>query len=79
MTIRPTLAAALILLATPALANQCPGLIAEIDAAITEADLTDEQRAEVEALRDEGADLHAAGDHDASVEVLNEALALLAQ
>ncbi len=50
--------------------------MAEVDAALPEADLTDEQRAEVEALREEGEELHAA-DHDASVEKLNEAKVIL--
>ena len=77
MFIRPILAAAFVALATPALANQCPGMVEEINAALPAAELSDEQRAEVEALVAEGEELHAAGNHDASVEVLNEAKAIL--
>ena len=60
-----------------AFAHMCPALIDEIDAALPAAQLTDEARAQVAELRQKGADLHTAGDHDGSVEVLNEARALL--
>ena len=77
MFIRPILAAAFVALATPAFAFQCPSIMAEVDAALADANLSAEQREEVEALRAEGEELHAAGNHDASVEKLNEAKAIL--
>lgn len=60
-----------------AFAHMCPALMQEIDAALPDAQLTDDARAQVADLRQKGADLHAAGDHDGSVEALNEARALL--
>ena len=77
MNLKPILAAAMILAATPALAHMCPAVMAEIDAALPSATLTDEQRAEVERLRAEGEELHAAGNHDASIEALEEAKAIM--
>ena len=61
----------------PALAFQCPNLMADIDAALESAELTDEQRAQVEELRAEGERLHSEGDHQASVDALTEAQAIL--
>ena len=59
-------------------AHQCPALIAEIDAALnSEHSLSEEAVAEIVDLRDEGAELHQEGKHDASVEALSEALELL--
>lgn len=63
--------------AMPALAFHCPADIAKINAALETAQLTEAQRAEVIALRDEGQVLHDAGDHQASVEVLAKAMAIL--
>ncbi|KPQ07480.1 MAG: hypothetical protein HLUCCA12_06590 [Rhodobacteraceae bacterium HLUCCA12] len=60
-----------------AFAHMCPGLMEEIDAALPTADITDDQRAEVTELREEGAELHEAGDHDGSVAALNEAREIL--
>lgn len=72
-----TLAAILSLFAVPAIAGQCPGDMAEIDAALESADITEAEMAEVKALRAEGEDLHNAGDHAASVETLAEAKEIL--
>ncbi len=77
MIYRPILIAAFVAFASPAFANECPGIITEIDAAMENASLTAEQQTEVEMLRAEGEELHAAGDHAASIEKLNEAKALL--
>ena len=77
MLLRSALAAAILMLASPALAHMCPAIMAEIDAALPTATLTDEQRAEVERLRAEGEERHAAGEHDASVEALEEAKAIM--
>ena len=69
-------AAVLALLATPALASQCPKDIKAIDAALKAgkgADMKDK----VKQMRDEGEALHKAGKHKESVARLAEALKLL--
>lgn len=63
--------------AFPALAFHCPADIAKINAALETEQLTEDQRAKVILLRDEGQVLHDAGDHDASVKKLAEAMAIL--
>lgn len=60
-----------------AFAHMCPALMAEVDAALPTAQITEEQRAQVAELRQQGEDLHNAGDHDGSVAVLNEAREIL--
>ncbi|UWQ50846.1 hypothetical protein [Leisingera caerulea] len=73
-----TLAAAITLLASPLLAGQCPADITAIDAALASGtDLSEADLATVQELRDEGQSLHDSGDHDASVETLAEAKAML--
>ncbi|MFV1440890.1 hypothetical protein VWX97_18045 [Phaeobacter sp. JH18-32] len=73
-----TLAAAITLLASPLLAGQCPADIAAIDAALAAGtELSEADLATVQELRDEGQSLHDAGDHDASVQTLAEAKAML--
>ncbi|WP_170326817.1 hypothetical protein [Ruegeria arenilitoris] len=73
-----SLAAAFCLFAAPAFAGQCPTDIAAIDAALAAGpDLSEEQITQVETWRDEGAALHDAGDHDASVATLAQAKELL--
>ncbi|MBY6057336.1 hypothetical protein KUV26_06055 [Leisingera daeponensis] len=73
-----TLAAAITLLASPLLAGQCPADIAAIDAALAAGtELSEEDLATVQELRDEGQSLHDSGDHDASVATLAEAKGLL--
>ena len=74
---RHLLAAALVLAAGPAFAFQCPADMAEIDAALASASLSAEDLARVQELRAEGERLHAAGEHQASVDTLAEAKALL--
>ncbi|WP_235917239.1 hypothetical protein [Maritimibacter harenae] len=51
--------------------------MAEVEAALAETSLTDDQKAEVEALRAEGEELHTAGEHAASIAKLNEAKEIL--
>lgn len=63
--------------ATPALAFQCPADIAAINAALESANLTDEQKAQVMELRDEGEQLHSSGQHQASVDTLAQAKEIL--
>ncbi|PWE30493.1 hypothetical protein DDZ14_15135 [Maritimibacter sp. 55A14] len=71
------LAGMLILAPSLALAHNCPNLMGEIDAAMPSASLSDEDMARVQELRTEGQNLHEAGDHDASVEALEEAKSIL--
>jgi hypothetical protein len=72
-----TSATILALSAGAALAHQCPAMMAEIDAALPAAQITDEDRARVMALRQEGEALHDAGDHAASEAALGEAMEIL--
>jgi Spy/CpxP family protein refolding chaperone len=64
-------------LSGPALAFQCPSDIAQIDAALEGADLTDEQKQQVMELRDEGERLHDEGSHQEAVDTLAQAKAIL--
>ena len=70
---------ALALLAFPAaaLASQCPALMAEVDAALETASLSEDDKARVMELRAQGEQQHEAGDHAASEASLAEAKALL--
>jgi hypothetical protein len=75
--IRTSLAAiaALALFATPGLAAYCPQNAAAIDHALeARADLPEAERAEIQALRDQGMEQHEAGDHRASEATLAEAM-----
>jgi hypothetical protein len=71
-------AAALALIATPALAFHCPVDMQKIDATLaanpqlSEADMT-----EVKKLRAEGEDLHNAGKHQEAVDTLAKAMQML--
>jgi len=69
--------AAMLVFATPAFAFHCPADMAEIDAALPSASLTDEDMAQVKELRALGEKQHQAGDHAASIETLAKAKALL--
>jgi hypothetical protein len=72
-------ALALMLVLTPAaaFAFSCPAMMAEIDAALPAAELSDEDRQRVEELRAQGEELHNAGDHTGSEAALNEAKGIL--
>ncbi len=65
------------ILAAPVLSSQCPTDMAAIDAALENASLSDEQMAQVTELRATGESEHEAGNHQASVDALAEAKALL--
>lgn len=68
--------AALALLATPALAAHCPRDAAAIDHALeARADVPD--REQIQALRDEGMQLHEAGNHREAEAKLAEAMRML--
>ena len=71
------LSIALILAPAVALAHNCPALMAEIDSALADTSLSGEELERVQELRAEGEELHVAGDHDGSMEALEEAKALL--
>ncbi len=61
-----------------ALAGSCPVMVSAIDAALSAGpDLSDEQIAEVKALRDQGEAEHEAGKHDDSVATLQKAKEML--
>ena len=70
-------AALTVSLAAPAFAFQCPRDVAKIDAALQTASLSDDQKAEVMRLRDEGERQHQAGQHQASVDTLAQAKEIL--
>lgn len=70
-------AALLVLLASPVLAFHCPADMAAIDAALPAAKLSAEDLARVKELRAVGEAEHAAGNHQASVDALAEAMKLL--
>ncbi len=72
-----TFALLLALVPAIALAHGCPGVMAEIDAALPDASITDADRERVEELRAQGEELHSAGDHDGSMAALQEARDLL--
>ena len=74
---RTLLAAILVVSSMPAFAFQCPGDIAKIDAALQTAQLSDADKAKVTELRNKGEELHAAGQHQESVDTLAEALKIL--
>ncbi|KZY31541.1 hypothetical protein A3731_37265 [Roseovarius sp. HI0049] len=76
---RYAFALALTLAAGPVMAAHCPQDMAKIDAALEAngTELTEEELAEVKALRAKGEDLHEAGDHAASVEELGKAMDIL--
>lgn len=65
------------ILAGPVLAFHCPADMAAIDTALETASLSDEQLARVKELRATGEREHEAGNHQASVDALGEAKALL--
>ncbi len=64
-------------LASPAFAHQCPGLMAEIDTALTTSTADEATKAQVMELYASGKAKHDSGDHDGSVADLNAAKELL--
>ncbi len=74
--------AVLALTAVPALAHGCPGYNATIEAALATSNLSDADKAEITALKEEGMALHnaavaAASDHEEAEHVLNNAMIML--
>jgi hypothetical protein len=65
------------MLASPALAGECPNLMAKIDEAMKTATVDDATKLKIAELATRGKAEHEAGDHTASVATLNEALALM--
>ncbi|HMB75301.1 MAG TPA: hypothetical protein VKN76_02790 [Kiloniellaceae bacterium] len=65
------------LLATPAYAFHCPADIAQIDAALPNAELSEEEQAMVIELRNQGEDMHNAGQHQEAVDTLAQAKEIL--
>lgn len=74
-----TIIVALFMAAAPAtaFAHSCPVLMGEIDAALETASLSEAEMTRVEELRAEGEELHEAGDHDGSMNALQEAKEIL--
>ena len=70
-------AAAVVAFAAPALANQCPMMMGEIEAALATSTADEATRTTATTLLEEGRALHEAGDHAASEAKLAEAMALL--
>jgi hypothetical protein len=71
-------AAALAVMAGPALAFQCPANIRQIDAALqTNTQISAADKAKATELRNEGEKLHAAGQHQQSMDKLAEAKKIL--
>ena len=79
MSMRMTLAAAaLALIATPALAFHCPVDMQKIDATLAaNPQLSEAEMAEVKKLRAQGEDFHKAGKHQEAVDTLAEAMKIL--
>jgi hypothetical protein len=69
--------AILAMLAMPAMAGQCPALMAKIDEAMKTATLDDATKAKVMELYTKGKGEHDGGDHAASEASLGEAMKLM--
>jgi hypothetical protein len=69
--------AATVVLAGPALANQCPLMMGTIESALATSTADEATKTAATALLEEGRALHEAGDHAASEAKLGEAMALL--
>lgn len=65
------------LFSAAAMAGQCPSLVGQIDQKLASAQIGEERKMEVQALRDQGQALHDQGKHAESVKVLREALGML--
>ena len=67
----------ILIASSAAMAGQCPSMAAAIDAALANAEISDEVRVQVIELRDKGMAEHEAGNHAESEATLAEAQALL--
>jgi hypothetical protein len=77
---KTTLALALTLaMAAPAVAHNCPVLMGQFEEALGTSTADEATKTAASALYDTGKAAHEAGDHDASVAALEEALALIGQ
>ncbi len=63
--------------AMPAVAGHCPKDVKAIDNALGKVNLSSEQKAQVQSLRDEGQALHTSGNHGDSEKKLAEAMRVL--
>lgn len=63
--------------ALPGHAAHCPADVKAIDHALSKANLSAQQKSEVQKLRDEGEALHKAGKHKESVDTLAEAMRII--
>ena len=70
-------AAAVVALASPAFAHNCPNEIKAIDAALQTASLDAAKKAQVTKLRDDADAAHKAGNHAASMKASGDAKAIL--
>lgn len=84
MLTRPLIATATVLamvvllyLTVTASAFHCPVDMGKIDAALPTAELNDQDKSKVMALRAQGEELHNSGNHAEAVKVLAEAMTLL--
>ncbi|MDK1490302.1 hypothetical protein QN219_09540 [Sinorhizobium sp. 7-81] len=77
MMIRILIALLLAIAPVTAFANSCPSQMAAIDAALPSASLSEADMAKVKQLRQQGEDLHKAGDHAGSGAALGEAKKML--
>ena len=71
------IAAAVLALASPALANNCPNEVKAIDAALQSASVAPDKKAAAQKLRDEADAAHKAGNHAASMKAAADAKELL--
>jgi hypothetical protein len=77
---KTTLALALTFaLAAPAFAHNCPVLMGQFEAALSTSTADEATKTSASALYDTGKAAHVAGDHDASVAALEEALTLIGE
>jgi hypothetical protein len=74
---RIALTVAALAFASMAWAHNCPNEVKAIDAALPKAKLDAQQTAEVKRLRDEGEQLHKAGQHSESMATLGKAKGIL--
>ena len=66
-----------LMLSSAAMAGQCPSMAAAIDAALANAQVSEEVRVQIIELRDQGMAQHEAGNHSESEATLAEAQALI--
>lgn len=69
--------AAIMLMASPALAGHCPVDVKKIDEAMQSAQLSEADMAKVMTLRNKGEQMHTSGQHGGSIKALHEAMEIL--